>query len=72
MTKYVVRDENVLGFIIGNEIQVLRASVIRGASHVPAIGTCYIPMDKTRLREATLADFEAFKVSPKGHLKEVR
>lgn len=60
MSKAVVVGEHTLGVIIGNEIQVLRASVLRGAPSEgnPFVGC--IPMQEHRL--ATRADFDAFSV----------
>lgn len=67
--KYIVLDSHTLGCIIGNDIQILRASVIRGGSHLadPLTGTTVIPQDKTRLRPATLQDFADFMVTPPDH-----
>lgn len=58
--RYVVVDDNVLGAIIGRNIQVLASH----ASHVDTHGLIAIPMQKNRMRDATLDDFKKFRVRP--------
>lgn len=62
-TRYVVKDENTLGFIFAHRPQilsVLAGSVVRGGAN-PRDGT--VPIGGT-MRAATLADFEAYRVMP--------
>lgn len=67
--KYFVLNENTLCYVIKGGypfLGVLAGSVIKGG-HSPLNGSiCVGSLDK--LRPATLADFEAFRVSPRGHL----
>ena len=69
-TRAVILDEHTLGIIMGNDIQILRASVLRGSpiqgDPCSATGLLPIPMDKKRLRPATEKDFELYGVSSKG------
>jgi hypothetical protein len=60
--KYVVLDGHTLGAVIGPNIQIYRASVIRGGSHNPPWGLLAVPVDPNRLRRATEADFREFGV----------
>jgi hypothetical protein len=68
--RYVVANENALGIIRDgwpNQMEVLSGSVIKGGPN-PLHGPVPIgPLDL--VRPATLADFEAFRVSPLGHLR---
>jgi hypothetical protein len=67
-TAYFVLDENALCYVSpsGGMAGVLASSVIHGSSHDPANGPIALPTKNTR--PATLQDFKAFRVSPKGHL----
>lgn len=58
----IVLDNHTLGVIIGDQIQILRASIIRGATGDHLQGTTPIPMDKSRMRPATRRDFDDYKV----------
>lgn len=69
-TQYVVRDENILGYIVGNFLGILHASVLRGANTCRLQTLTYIPIDKSRVRPATLKDFETFRVHPGGHVAD--
>ncbi len=66
--RYVVVDNHTLGAIIGKSVQILSASVLRGAGdNAPQIGLTWI-RPESRMRTATRQDFAEFMVSPKGHL----
>ncbi len=69
-TQYVVRDENILGYICGNFLGILHASILKGANVCRLSGTTYLPIDKSRIRPATLKDFEEFRVHPGGHVAD--
>lgn len=59
----VVVGEHTLGVIIGNEIQVLHASPLRGAVNCgPLVGLISIPTDPTQIRLATRKDFVDYNV----------
>ena len=58
--KAIVIDGHTLGVIMGNGVQVLRASVIRGGSHIG--DTTSLPEDASRYRPATKQDFKEFNV----------
>ena len=61
----IVLDENTLGIPYPNDsLQILRASVIRGASHRSGMGTCYFNpvLMAGQWRPATEQDFEDFMV----------
>lgn len=65
--KYVVLDEHTLGAVLpgGTGLQVLRASVIRGSHH--GDGVIALPIGwpgSSRVRPATLADFDVYHVLP--------
>lgn len=65
---YVVVDGHTLGAVIGSSIQILRASILRGAGdNTDQVGLIDIPTAH-RMRPATLQDFADFRVSPHGHL----
>jgi len=55
----VVLEGHTLGVIIGNQIQILRASVLRGSPY-PAMGTVHLGGE---YRTASRADFDAFNVT---------
>lgn len=59
--KSIVLDGHTLGVVMGSEIQVLRASVLRGST-APAVGTIPLPLDVSRIRPATRQDFADFGV----------
>jgi hypothetical protein len=69
-TKYFVLNENALCYRIEGTIfsGVLASSVIRGGPD-PLCGMIYVGGGDTT-RPATLEDFAAYRVSPKGHLEE--
>lgn len=67
---YIVMNENALGFIHGGairEMDVLAGLVLKGGPNWEN-GTVAFNPRIDRFRQATLADFETFRVSPKGHL----
>jgi hypothetical protein len=66
--KYVVVNENALCYRIDGSIfhGVLAGSVLRGGPDPLAGQISVAPSDA--VRPATLADFDQFRVSPKGHL----
>lgn len=67
--RYVVVNENTLGIIYGpkaDSLHVLAGSVIRGGRD-PKNGEMYIGSLDV-VRDATVEDFAAYRVSPKGHL----
>lgn len=72
--RFVVVDENTLGYVnpaCPHEIGVLRASVLRGAAPGdPDPGTKPFPIDPSRVRPATRADFDSFRVSPTGYASD--
>jgi hypothetical protein len=59
--KAVVVDGHTLGVMIGPDLQILRASVLRGSPH-PSCGTITLPTDASRVRPATRQDFVDFEV----------
>lgn len=68
--RYVVVNENVLGVIregYPDWVEILVSSGLKGGPDwkygIVHIGSL------TQVRPATLADFEAFRLSPKGHLR---
>lgn len=66
--KYIVKNESTLCYRQEGShfVGVLAGSVLRGG-HNPLYGpVCISPNDT--VRPATLADFEFFRVSPKGHI----
>jgi hypothetical protein len=68
MSKYVVVNENALCYSIAGSIfhGVLAGKLLLGGPD-PMTGTIVVaPSDK--VRPATVADFDFFRVSPKGHL----
>ncbi|WP_018234321.1 hypothetical protein [Thioalkalivibrio thiocyanodenitrificans] len=69
--QYVVMNENTLGIIRESSpqaLEVLAGSVLKGG-HDPKNGMVAVSMRPGALRPATKADFEAFRVSAKGHLE---
>lgn len=71
MSKYIVINENTLAYRIeGSQfVGVLAGSVVRGGRN-PLDGTIPIsPLDK--VRDATLGDFESYRVCAKGHLEQI-
>lgn len=60
---YVVKDEHTLGYLDGNSslMSILAGSVIKGG-HDWKNGPVAIVPGCTKLRRATVADFEAFRV----------
>lgn len=68
MSKYVVKNENTLCYRQeGSELLgVLAGSVIRGGHDWKNGAVSVGPSDT--LRPATLEDFDAYRVCPKGHI----
>ena len=66
--KYIVINENTLGYRIEGSpfIGVLAGSVLRGGSN-PINGTISLS-SLDLVRDATLSDFEFFRVCASGHL----
>lgn len=72
MTKpdYYVLNENTLGYVYAeqpNRMGVLAGSVLKGG-HDWRNGPVAIMPGIDKLRPATLADFDEYRVSPKGHI----
>lgn len=68
--RYVVKNENTLGYLLATNppmMGVLAGSVLKGG-HNPLNGPVLADPASDNLRPATKADFEAFRVSAKGHL----
>lgn len=68
--RYVVNDEHTLGYIYETHptmMGILHSSILRGGPY-GLQGWIHIGQD--RIRPATLTDFHAYRVSPRGHLKE--
>jgi hypothetical protein len=59
----IVIEEHTLGVIMGNGVQVLHASVIRGSGYTMHPGWISIPQDPSSYRDATKADFDAYRVN---------
>jgi hypothetical protein len=69
MVRYFVMGENTLGYVDDrqpNVFGVLHASVLRGSTLDRLAGFTCISQP---LRPATLEDFDAYRVSPRGHLQ---
>ncbi|GBO89125.1 hypothetical protein [Marinobacter salsuginis] len=67
---YIVMNENALGIVHGGairEMDVLAGLVLKGGPNWKNGPVAFNPRID-RFRQATLADFETFRVSPKGHL----
>lgn len=67
---YVVLNENALGYILPDRlgwVNVLAGSVLKGGPN-PLDGPVPILSSSDRIRPATVADFEVFRVDPTGHL----
>jgi hypothetical protein len=72
--RYVVLDENTLGYINSEQpdvLGVLAASILRGAVHSWLDGPVAILQTKN-IRPATVADFNAFRVAVPPDFKETR
>lgn len=70
---YVVLDENTLGYLserTPNLMGVLHGSGIVGG-HNAINGPVSVDLIRDDLRIATWADFEAFRVHPHGHMKDL-
>lgn len=66
---YIVLNENALGYILPDHpgwVNVLAGSVLKGGPN-PLDGPVPIVPSLDRIRPATIADFEAFRVDPTGH-----
>lgn len=71
--KLVVAHEHTLGYVYPeqpNDIWILHASVLRGATSGRLQGSIPMPQDASKVRPATLADFKAYNVNPDGYIKE--
>jgi hypothetical protein len=69
MTKYVVLNENTLGYMIKpNLMGVLHGSVLKGGHSELNGPVTLMPSDK--LRPATQKDFDDYSVCSRGHLPE--
>lgn len=66
VAEYLVMNENCLGYAYAEQPHLFNilASAIGGPHHL----STPIPMDRPNTRPATLADFERYRVHPKGHL----
>lgn len=65
---YVVMDENTLAYLNpDSQFAGVLAGKPQLGGHGPMDGPCVI---SENIRPATLADFEFYRVSPKGHLPE--
>lgn len=66
--RYVVKDEHTLGYMIGNtgNMGVLAGSVVRGG-HNWINGS--VSVFGSVIRDATLADFEAYRVCPPPEIR---
>lgn len=62
-TRYVVLHEHTLGYLSGSMVGVLRSSVLRGAPYTLEPGVVPLPRDPAAMRDATLKDFEDFRVA---------
>mgnify|MGYP001205640134 CR=1 FL=1 len=62
-TRYVVLNEHTLGYLSGSMVGVLRSSVLRGAPYTLEPGLVPLPRDPAAMRDATLKDFEDFRVA---------
>lgn len=64
---FVVVDENILGYIYVEQpeyVNILASSIIRGACVTWRDGFTVLPYDATRIRVATVEDFQTFMVMP--------
>lgn len=71
--KSIVLDEHTLGVVIGNNLQILRASILCGSPHIQyPTGGGLIHFDPVllagRFRLATQQDFDEFRVDSRGHI----
>lgn len=68
MSRVIVLDEHTLGAIIGDQLQILRASVIRGSPY-PGVGCLYFneKLLAGRFRPATRQDFADYMVDDAGY-----
>lgn len=70
-TSYFVLDGHTLGYIDDRQptvFGILHPSILRGSPYDPRVDGFTILPVRCDLRPATLADFESFRVSPKGHV----
>jgi hypothetical protein len=68
--RFVVCDENLFGYILPqlpNDVWILATSVIRGSIYTWKDGSAPVPMDKSKMRPATRADFDTYRICPKGY-----
>lgn len=65
-----MQNENILGVIQPGStlLQILAASILKGASVSPSVGLTYV--DHDNIRPATLTDFNEFRVSPDGYIAD--
>lgn len=66
VAEYLVMNENCLGYAYAEQPHLFNilASAIGGPDH----WSTPIALDRPNTRPATLADFERYRVDPKGHL----
>lgn len=68
-TRYVVINENALGYVLpGGMIGILASSIIRGGPS--CMNGPISPGASDVVRDATQADFDSYRVSSRGHLTE--
>lgn len=63
--KYVVQDEHTLGYLddrLPNQVQILHASPLKGASNYGPLASYNSIGDSTKIRPATKEDFDSFRV----------
>lgn len=68
--RYVVVCEHTLGILRPghSSVEALVSSPIKGCPYTVAPGNVPIPHDPSDIRNASLQDFEDFRLSPVGHL----
>lgn len=63
-TQYLIFDENTFGYVLpNNRMGILHGSVLRGSPYGRLDGWDYQPMDKSRIRPATLNDFADYRIA---------
>lgn len=68
---YIVMNENALGLVHAGaprEMEVLASLTLKGGPNCLNGPVAFSPRIE-RIRQATLADFETFRISPTGHLE---
>ena len=59
-TRYVVKDENTLGYIFDHQLGIMGVLASKIDGHDPKNGS--IPVSEAEIRIATKKDFETFRV----------